>query len=128
MSGKKDTEESIYTLDNLTKKCNPHIKEILMELRNRILSLSDSVWEKVGSYYVDYRTLSTFVSVDPQKSKIKILIKMGSQRIEDPEIKTSPIPKTFRYGHLNTVFELNSMQEIDYSMKLIKQAYQFVTG
>jgi predicted transport protein len=126
-SESENSEGEKYTVDGLLKKTSPEIRIIFSLLRDRILGISESVWEKVGAYYCDYRTISTFASVHIQKNKLKVLIKMGTQKVKDPQNICKPIPSTFRYGLLNTQFEISNNKEIDYAMKLIKQAYDYVS-
>lgn len=123
-----DTGIEKYTVEQILKKATPEIREIFLILRDKILGISDAVWEKVGSYYCDYRTSSTFASVQVQKSKIKVYIKMGNRTVIDPQGICIPVPKTYGYGLLTTVFHVSKKKEIDYSLKLIMQAYNFISG
>lgn len=120
-------EEEKYTVEALLKKAIPEIQDIFSILRSNILGISDSVWEKVGAFYCDYRTSSTFASVQVQKQKLKILIKMGERKVDDPQNICKPIPATYGYGLLNTQFEILNKEEIDYAMKLIMQAHEYVS-
>jgi predicted transport protein len=121
------TENEKYSLDQILKKATPKNEDIFSTLRDRILGISDAVWEKVGAFYCDYRTSSTFVSVHVQKHKLKVYIKMGDQKVNDPKSICKPVPKTYGYGLLNTVFDISKMEEIDYAMKLIMQAYNYIS-
>lgn len=116
-----------YTVEGLLKKTSPEIRELFSTLRDRILGISDAVWEKVGAFYCDYRTTSTFTSVQVQKNKLKVLIKMGTQKVNDPQNICKPIPSTYGYGLLNTQFEISNNKEIDYAMMLIMQAYDHIS-
>lgn len=116
-----------YTLEGLLDKANPNIRELFEKLRERILGISDDVREKVGGRYCDYRTNSTFASPNIRRDGLKIYIKMGDEKISDPKKMTSPVPKNYGYGKLNLVFQINSVDQIDYAMDLIKQAYDYVT-
>jgi len=115
-----------YTINNLLEKTNSKIKSLFEKLREQILAISDEVWEKVGSTYCDYRTTSTFTSVTLQKDVLKVFVKMGDKKVNDPKKITRPIPKEY-YGRLNTQFKIHSLDEINYAMALIKQAYKYVT-
>jgi predicted transport protein len=117
-----------YTLEHLLKKGVPEIREVFSMIRDKILSISDAVWERVGAFYCDYRTTSNFVTIVVQKSQLKIYIKMGDSVIEDPKKICKPIPPTYGYGLLNTQFEINKKNEIEYALKLILQAYDYVSG
>ena len=125
---KSDPEREKYTLDHVLKKPVPEIRELFSTIRDKILGISDAVWERVGAFYCDYRTTSTFVTVVVQKSKLRIYIKMGDCAIEDPKKLCKPIPPTYGYGLLNTQFEINKKNEIEYAIKLILQAYDYVSG
>jgi predicted transport protein len=116
-----------YTVEGLLKKTIPEIRELFSTLRDRILGISDAVWEKVGAFYCDYRTTSTFTSVQVQKNKLRVLIKMGTQKVNDPQNICKPIPSTYGYGLLNTQFEISNNKEIDYAMMLIMQAYDYIS-
>jgi len=123
-----DKKGEKYTMEQLIRKASPEVNEIFSELRDKILGISDAVWEKLGGDYVDYRTTSTFAFIRVQKTKLRIFIKMGDQKIIDPRNICKPIPSTYGYGLIKTQFELLKREDLDYSMDLIKQAYIFVTG
>lgn len=117
-----------YTLEQILKKTSPEISDIFSTLRDKILGISDAVWEKVGAWYCDYRSSSTFTSIHVQKSKLKVYIKMGDQTVDDSQGICKPIPKTYGYGLLNTAFDISKKKEIDYSITLIVQAYNYISG
>jgi predicted transport protein len=119
-----ETEEpETPTLENTLKPLSPAIREVFGQLRDRILALGDDIREFPGQWWVDYRKSSTFVSPNIRKQKLTILIKMGDQKIDDPKSITRHINY---YGRLNTSFDLNSLDQLDYAMHLIKQAYDYV--
>lgn len=126
--GSVEPAEEKYSLDQLLRKTSKEINDIFSELRDKILVISDAIWEKVGAWYVDYRTTSTFASVNIQKTKLKIFIKMGNQELDDPHKICKPIPEKYGYGLLNTQFELSEKEDIDYAMQLITQAYNYVSA
>jgi len=115
-------------LEKLLEKANPDVREMFTKLRERILAVSDAVWEKVGGWYCDYRTVSTFASVNVQKKRLKIFIKMGDKKLKDPRGICKPIPSTWAFGLMNTQFVITQMDDIEYAMTLIMQAYDYVTG
>lgn len=121
----QNTEE--YTVESLLTKTTPVMYELFVELREKILGISDAVWEKVHSSYCDYRTITTFASVNVQKSQLKILIKMGDKKVDDPDNICKPIPTHWGYGLMSTQFSISSRDEVDYAMMLIMQAYDYVS-
>jgi len=115
-----------YTIDKLLQKASPELKQVFFTLRTKILELGDDVWEKVGGLYCDYRKSSTFASPNIQTkiNRLLVFIKMGDKEIDDPQHWT--IKKDFGFGKLNTHFKLTSLDQIDYAMYLIGQAYEYV--
>ena len=120
-------EPEKYTLEQILKKATPENRDTFYTLRDKIIGISDAVWEKVGAYYCDYRTSSTFVSIHVQKNKLRAYIKMGDQKVNDPKNVCKAVPKSYGYGLLNTMFDISMNEEIDYSMKLIMQAYNYIS-
>ena len=53
---------------------------------------------------------------------------MGTQEIEDPLKICKPIPEKYGYGLLNTQFEILKKDDLDYSLQLIRQAYNYVSA
>lgn len=116
-----------HTIENLLTKMVPNVQELFIQLRERILGISDAVWEKVHSSYCDYRTITTFASVNVQKSQLKILIKMGDKEVDDPDNICKSILTHWGWGLMSKQFSISSQDEIDYAMMLIMQAYNYVS-
>lgn len=116
-----------HTIENLLTKMVPNVQELFIQLRERILGISDAVWEKVHSSYCDYRTITTFASVNVQKSQLKILIKMGDKEVDDPDNICKSIPTHWGWVLMSKQFSISSQDEIDYAMMLIMQAYNYVS-
>lgn len=126
--GQDTQNETGPLLDKLSNRGNEEVRILFTELRERILALSDSVWEKVFPSYADYRTISTFASVNVQKARLKIFIKMGERQIDDPNNLCQLIPEKWGYGYMNKQFVISSSDKIEDAMHLIAQAYDFVSG
>jgi len=80
----------------------------------------------LGMLIIELRQLSPQLNI--QKTRLKIFIKMGTKEVEDPLNICKPIPEKYGYGLLNTQFELSRKEDLDYAMKLIIQAYNYVSG
>lgn len=116
------------TPEDVLKNATPDLKNLFFLLRKEILKLGDNVRQEVGKWYIDYRKTSTFVTINPQtkKKQLLIYIKMGDKKLHDPEKWTSQIPDSWGYGKLNKRLEISEAPQIEYAMKLIKQAYDYV--
>ncbi|MGA8849361.1 MAG: DUF5655 domain-containing protein [Dehalococcoidia bacterium] len=121
--------EEQRTIDGLLERASPNLREVFLTLRDRILKLGNDVSEKVASKkagsYCDYRKRSIFAEIYVQTriNRLQIYIKMGDRQIDDPKQWT--VKKDFTWGKLNTRFEVNSLDQLDYTMHLIKQAYKY---
>lgn len=117
-------------LDQLLQTVPAPIQEVFLALRERILHISDSVWERVNTKtrWCDYRTTSTFAGVQMQQARLRIYLKMGDKPIDDPRHLTEDIPANWGFSHLNKRLDLSGMDDLDYTMQLIKQAHDYVTG
>jgi len=122
-----EPEPDKHTLEQVLAKASPETNDLFSDLRDKILNISEAVWEKVGKFYCDYRTSFTFVMVVVQKNKLKLYIKMGDKKVDDPKNICSEVPKSCGYGLLNTVFDISDKSQIKYAMELILQAYRFVS-
>ena len=123
-----DEKKEEHTVEKLTARANEKVQAVFYQLRERILGLSDSVWERVMADYVDYRTISTFTTIFVQKSQLRIAIKMGEKKLEEQRGISKPIPKTYGWGLMSNQFYISDLEEIDYAMILITQAYDYVGG
>ena len=117
-----------HTLESLLQKATPDVRDTFLKLRENILAVSEAVWEKVGGWYCDYRTVSTFVSVNVQKNRLKVFIKMWDRALEDPHGISKPIPTSWGFGLLNTQFVITPIEDVEYAMRLIRQAYDYVNA
>lgn len=69
------------------------------------------------------KEITTFVNVGFRMDYIKIMIKMGDEKIVDSKGVCSEIPKSFGYGRMTKMFDVKSLDDVDYAISLIKQAY-----
>lgn len=125
--GKKRVSKEYSIEDNL-KRASPEIKETFKILKNEIFKLSN-VKERVGNHYSDYRIegskKGTFANVNIRTNRLLILIKLGRKHLEDPRKIASQVPESFGYGDLTKRFSIDSKEDINYAMELIKQAYEY---
>ncbi|MFQ5860138.1 MAG: endonuclease NucS domain-containing protein [Dehalococcoidia bacterium] len=59
--GKPKLEEApdSYTVDRLLKNASPDYRKLYLAFREKVRSLGDEVWERVGKWYIDFRKSST---------------------------------------------------------------------
>ena len=97
---------------------------ILFEtLRKRILNLDDSVREEYKKLYIAYKTITNFVGIVPQKSKLRLSLNMRFEEIDDPEGLCKDITNLGRWGNGDVEIGLSKLEQIDSIMLLIRQAF-----
>lgn len=102
------------------------ISELFITVRESIMKLGKGIDEVPGNWWIDYRKGVTFVSfVTPQlkRNSISVFLKMGKRPIVDPRDWTKKVSGS---GDLNTVFTMTSVEQVDYAMSLIQQAWEFI--
>ena len=119
----KRQQSKIISLEEQLKSKEGIVRELYDKLKEGIMGFGKDIKEVLGKGYVDFRKNTTFVNVGFRKNFIKIMIKMGDEKIDDPKGFCSEIPKSFSYGRMTKTFDVKKLDDIDYAINLIKQAY-----
>jgi len=114
-----------YNIEDLFKKNWQGTKEIFDRLNDRILSLDNFIVKKISKLYVAYKINNkNFCEVCIQASKLRIYIDIDIKKLDDPKNITKDCSNIGRWGTGTTEFNLESDEDIEYSLILIKQAYK----
>ena len=98
-------------------------KELFDELRKRILNLESSVKEEVLKYYIAYKTTTNFCDIEPQKKNLKIFLNLKFEELNDPKGLCQDVGEIGHRGNGEVEVKLSSLEDIDYIIFLIKQAF-----
>ena len=104
------------------------MKPLFDELRKRILNIDSSVKEEPQKQYVAYKTITNFVDIVPQKSRLRLSLNMPFDEINDPEGICKDVTGKGRWGNGDVEVGISKFEELDYIMFLIKQAFDKVSG
>lgn len=104
------------------------MKPLFDELRKRILNLDSSVREEPLKLYIAYKTITNFVDVVPQKSKLRLSLSIGLDELNDPMKICTDVSHLGRWGNGDTEVNLSKEEDLEYIMFLIKQAYEKQVG
>ena len=95
--------------------------ELFQQLQGHILNLDSSVSEQITKYYIAYKLRTTFVAILPQAKCLRLSLKLPFPDINDPQgVSKNVIVK----GLGDVEVRISSMDELDYTMFLIKQAFE----
>ena len=121
-------EEKTYSLDDHQHLADESpMKPLYEELRKRILNIDSSVTEEILKLYVAYKTNTNFVDIVPQKSRLRLSLNMRFDEINDPMNLCKDVTDKGRWGNGDVEVGISSMDEIDYVLSLIKQAFEKVS-
>ena len=120
-SQKKEVVE--YTLDNYE-----HLKgdmlNLYKHLESAITALDPSISVENKKLYIAFKTDSNFVDVVPQKSRLRLSLNVDLADIKDPKNLCEDVSGKGRWGNGNTQLGISKIEDIEYAMFVIKQAYE----
>jgi len=120
---KKETTDPFQKrLDWLTEEA----RKFYLNLREEILGIDEEISEKHFKNGVSFRLGNrTFVSVSPWKSYLRIYL-LYKEKLEDPKGVTRSLEGIGTVFAARRDFEIKTVEEIPYAIKLIKQAYNSI--
>jgi predicted transport protein len=96
---------------------------LYQEFKKRVLGLGDNIrvipWKK----YVSFLAGSTFVDVLPQMLRLKVWINLSKGELDDPKSLARDVSEIEHWGNGDYQVFVESSENLDYFMTLIKQAY-----
>ncbi|MBV5331632.1 hypothetical protein JZU69_04475 [bacterium] len=119
----KDVSAATNSLDMLLAKASEETKSLFSELRERIVGLDESVFEKPTAFYVAYRMSNNFAEVHIGKNQIKIHLRPIDYK--DPKNLIEKIPDGYNWTMDRRVY-LKVGDDLDYVVGLIEQSYKDV--
>jgi len=119
----KKSDEKIYTIEDHPFLIDGPMKGLFEAFRKRVLNIDSSVREEFLTLYVAYKASTNFVDVVPQKSKLRISLNMHFDEIYDPKNLCIDIKDKGKWGNGDVEIHLNSVDQLDDAMLLIKQSY-----
>lgn len=124
-SVKKSFKE--YSVDEKFPEGWESSKELFEELRERIFKMNSDIEEKATKAYIAYKIGKHVIfALTPRQSKLRVeLYRVKEKDIEDPKNKLVYQQNSMKFynKHISEFF-IESENEIDYAMLLIRQVYE----
>jgi predicted transport protein len=115
-----------YSIDDHFHEGWDNSREIFDEIRERILSIDSRIEENPVQQYIGYQiNRKNIIELITRRSKIILgLLRVRPQDIKDPEGKTVYQKGSMKYygKHISNV-DIQSVEDIDYAVSLVKQVY-----
>lgn len=110
------------TLETHRKKADDSGKELLDEFRKRVFELGENIDEGYAPEYIKYFVNTTFLAIHVRKKWLILHLKVDPKTFTDSKHIAKDI--SARKWSVNRELTLKSNSEINYVMKLVKQAYK----
>ena len=104
------------------------ILELYESLKKRILNIDSSVKEEIKKLYIAFKSSTNFVDIEPQKSRLRLMLNMKFDEINDPLNLAKDVTGLGRWGNGDVEVGISNINEIDDVMDLIQQAFDVQVG
>lgn len=112
--------------NNCLEDISGEIKDLLENVRKRILKLDASVREEVNKQYIAYKTTRNFVGIVLRKSRLLLVLNIGVEEIKDHKGLCRDISKVGHWATGDVEVSFSSLDQIDDVMFLVQQAFNKV--
>jgi predicted transport protein len=123
----KDVElQKNYSVDTHIANTPKDTTELFQALRERIMTLDESIREEPMKFYIAYKLATNFVDVVVHKYGLKIFLNVKSGQLSDPKGLARDLENPKHIGHHgNGDYEvkLEKQEDTDAVFDLIKQSY-----
>jgi predicted transport protein len=99
--------------------------ELFRELRMRVMNLDSSVKEEFTKLYIAYKSSTNFVDIIPQKNRLRLILNMPFDEVNDPNRLCRDITAIGHHGNGDVEVGIGSLSEIEYAMFLIRQSFEW---
>lgn len=112
---------AIYTISNYD--LNAFNQMLYEQLNRQILNISADVSREFKKMYIAYKLDTNFVDVVVGKSYLQLYINLNFDEVNDPKEQCENVTQTGHHGNGNVALRIDHVDEIDYAMNIIQQAY-----
>jgi predicted transport protein len=114
-------EIKVYSEEEHLENANEEIKELYEKIKNAILNF-DNIEVKPKKKYIAFVSGRNVVDIHPQRKALKIWINMTIGELDDPKGITRDVSSTGHWGNGDYELQINSDEDLEYILSLIKQS------
>lgn len=118
---KVNREIKVYTEQHHLDKSTDEIRELYERFKNGILELGD-LEIKANKLYIAFVADANVVDIHLQKNALKIWINLRRGELDDPKGLCRDVSNVGHWGNGDYELQLNSDENLEYIMSLIKQS------
>ncbi len=118
-----------YTIDDHPQLAiGSPMRELFEIFRKDVLALDPCVSEEFLKLYVAYKAETNFVDIVPQKSRLRLSLKMQFHELHDPKGLAKDVTSLGRWGNGDVEVGFRKPEELPYVMGLVRQALEKQMG
>jgi len=114
-------EIKVYSEQEHLNNVSEEIKELYEKLKNAVLNL-DNLEIKPKKKYIAFVAGTNAIDVLPQKKALKIWINMNKGELDDPKGLTRDISNIGHWGNGQYELQINTDEDLEYILSLVKQS------
>ncbi len=114
-------EIKVYSEQEHLEKSSEEIKELYEKMKNAIINF-DNIEIKPKKKYIAFVSGRNVVDIHPQRKALKIWINMTIGELDDPKGITRDVSSTGHWGNGDYELQINSDEDLEYILSLIKQS------
>jgi len=114
-------EIKVYSEQEHLENVSEEIKELYEKMKNAILNF-DNIEVKPKKKYIAFVSGRNVVDIHPQRKALKIWINMTIGELDDPKGITRDVSSTGHWGNGDYELQINSDEDLEYILSLIKQS------
>jgi predicted transport protein len=114
-------EIKVYTEQDHLDKISDEVKELYEKVKNGILNL-DNLEVKPKKYYIAFVATFNVVDICIQRTGLKIWLNLAKGQLDDPKGICRDVSKTGHWGNGDYELSMQSDEDLEYIMSLVKQS------
>ena len=126
--GNGDSEPRDYPMEHYEYLQEGPMLALFKAFRHRVLNLDPIVREEHKKLYIAFKATTNFVDVVPQKVRLRLSLNLPFTEIDDPKGLCVDVSNRGRWGNGDIELGLSTMEELDYVMDLVMQAFDWQMG
>lgn len=121
-SNKTNQKSKQYSIDDFDF-LQGEMLQLFNSLSKRILNIDSSVKIEFKKLYIAFKANTNFVDIEPQKNKLRLMLNMKFDQINDPKGLSKDVGGLGRWGNGDVEIGIQNLNEIDDIMELIQQSF-----
>lgn len=116
-------EIKIYSEEEHLENSSEEIKELYKKFKIAILNFED-IEVKPKKKYIAFASNKNIVDIHPQRKALKMWINVSLGELDDPKQLARDVSSTGHWGNGDYELQVNSDEEFEYILSLVKQSYK----